>query len=290
MSNTNSVLDAMLNQYKETSEKGNKDYNSTPFDLKNYFSTYIEKTVKTAKKQIRILPPQENSDSPFEILYVHNKEVDGTKRKFACLKEMQNKPCPFCETKDLLYSSGEESDKDLAKKYIARKTYVCRVIERGKEDEGVKFWRINHDFRKQGTFDKIMAIVEEKGDITDEKTGRDITIHIGRDQNNNPVVTSITDKDPSVITTDSILLEKIITDKKTWENVYSVKPYEYLEIIIKGGVPMWDKEKNCFIDKGVEETEEKDSENISAELDAELKNDVTDVTASDLGEEDDLPF
>ena len=60
--------------------------------------------------------------------------------------------------------------------------YVDAIIDREKEHEGVKFWRFNHDYRKQGTYDKIMkAIIAVGHDITDVETGRDLNIEIARE-------------------------------------------------------------------------------------------------------------
>lgn len=297
----NNALDAILKQYEENSKPKNNGGNS--FDLKNYFSTFLEKGVNKASKRIRILPSQNEGETPFSELYIHAKEVDGKKRKFTCLKEMYDKDCPFCEAREELYSSGKDEDKEIAKKYYPRRTYVCRVIDRDKEDEGVKFWRFNHDFRNQGTFDKIIDIVASKGDVTDPETGRDLMVHIKRDQNGNCVISSITDMDPSPIHEDEEKAKEWVESEKTWEDVYSVKGYDYLEIIVKGGIPVFDKENKCFVDKLSLEEENSESEN---DLDKELKEeevgnevDATDTKdldgdssdSSDSGDDDDdLPF
>ena len=292
----NSTLDAILKQYEDNS-KPKKMAGSKEFDLKNYFSTYLPDGVKSAKKRIRILPPAKDGDTPFTELYIHSKEVDGKNRKFACLKEMYDKACPFCEAREELYASGEASDKEIAKKYYARRTYVCRIIDRDHEDEGVKFWRFNHDFRNQGTFDKIIAIVSEKGDVTNPENGRDIVIHVGRDQNKNCIIKSITDSDPAPIHEDAELAESWVKNEKLWEDVYSVKGYDYLEIIVKGGIPVWSKEKEGFIDKASLEEETEETVN---DLEEELKKeeivgnevDATDVSGKVLDDDDDedLPF
>lgn len=289
---TNSTLEAILKQYEENSKP--KNNSSKTYDLSNYFSIFMEKGVKSAKKKVRILPPAKEGETPFTELYIHSKEVDGKTRKFACLKEMFNKDCPFCEAREELYSSGEESDKEIAKKYFARRTYVCRVIDRDAEDEGVKFWRFNHDFRNQGTFDKIIAIVSEKGDVTNPETGRDLVIHIGRDQNDNCIIKSITDCDTSPLSTDPEQAKAWIEDERNWEDVYSVKPYDYLEIIVKGGIPVWDKENECFVDKAsIEDTSDEEINELEEELE-ETEIDATDITPKTKkqndDDDDDLPF
>lgn len=294
MAEKNSALDAILKQYEENSKPKNSG-GKKEFDLKNYFSTFLPEGVKSGKKTIRILPAAKEGDTPFAELFIHSKEVDGKTRKYACLKEMYDKPCPFCEAREELYASGEDSDKEIAKKFYARRTYVCRVVERDNEDEGVKFWRFNHDFRNQGTFDKIIDIVASKGDVTDLQTGRDLTINIKRDQNGNCVISSITYEDPSPLHEDSAKADEWVKDERTWGDVYSVKPYEYLEIIVKGGIPVWDKTKECFVDKALLDEE---AEDTTSDLENELEHDEPvgddateiDATNVDDDDEDDLPF
>lgn len=286
----NSALDKILKQYEENSKP--KKGGSNTFDIKNYFSTYLPEGTNKATKTIRILPSNRNGETPFSELFIHAKEVDGKNRKFACLKEMYDKACPFCEAREELYASGEDSDKEIAKKYYPRRTYVCRIIDREKEDEGIKFWRFNHDFRNQGTFDKIIDIVASKGDVTLPETGRDLNINIKRDQNGNCVISSITYEDESPIHEDSEKATEWVNDEKSWEDVYSVKPYDYLEIIVKGGIPIWDKENECFIDKVSQEEEEThDNQNdLDKEMEEETIGNEVDATDLDEDDEDDLPF
>jgi len=288
MEKQKSTLDAILKQYEDNSKPKTKGGSKT-YDLANYFSIFLEKGVKSGKKTIRILPPAKDGDTPFTELYIHSKEVDGKTRKFACLKEMYDKDCPFCDAREELYASGEETDKELAKKYFPRRTYVCRIVDRDAEDQGVKFWRFNHDFRNQGTFDKIIAIVSEKGDITHPETGRDLVIHIGRDQNDNCIIKSITYGDPAPISEDKEQAKAWVENEKAWEDVYSVKPYDYLEIIVKGGIPVWDKATESFVDKASLEDHADGSENdkLNEELADEHEIDATDVKDE---EGDDLPF
>ena len=65
---------------------------------------------------------------------------------------------------------------------------------------------------------------------------------------------------PSPLTEDSEQGKKWINDQKKWYEVYTVKPYEYMSIVIQGGVPVYDKEKGCFIDKVEKEKLEQEAE------------------------------
>lgn len=297
---SNNPLLAMLKQYEDNSTSAAKNTQSKKYDLKNYFTTYIPDTIKTATKRIRILPTSDGS-SPFVEIHGHKFDVEGEKKTFACLKHMKGLACPFCEATDELRSIGGEANKELAKKYSAKRMYVVKVVDRDKEDEGVKFWRFNHDYRNQGILDKIFGVLKAVNkDITDPQSGRDLLIVIGRDQKNIPTVQSINQVDASPLSEDTDLANAWLSDDRTWEDVYSVKPYEYLEILIKGGSPMWDKDAKKFVDKL------SNTDKISYDTDGEITLGVPNVkpnltvstsvpttepvVESDDSDDDDLPF
>ena len=298
MSETKNPLEAMLAQYENNNKpKFEKSATAKVYDLKNYFNTFIKEGVRSATKEIRILPTQDGS-TPFVELHGHKIQVDGQWKTFACLKHEKGEACPFCEAREALLATGKDSDKELAKKYNARKMYVVKVIDRGAEDEGVKFWRFNHDYRKEGIYDKIIGVLNAiKKDVTNATTGRDLSISINRNQNNIPVVSSISHMDPSVLSENAELTTEWLGDTRTWEDVYAVKPYDFLEIIVKGGIPVWDSEEKKYVDKAAKEetpnTLEAELtmgvENVKAGITTAATSEVTtDATAED--EADDLPF
>ena len=294
---TNSALMAMLGQY-ENNANGYAEKKENSFNENNYFGTYLKDKEKTGTKTVRILPTKDGS-TPFVEVWAHRIQVDGNWPTFVCLKHAKGEDCPFCEARQALLASGNETDKDLAKKYSARKMYVVKVIDRDNEDHGVKFWRFYHDFRKTGVFDKIYGILQTiKKDITDVNTGRDLAISIARDQNGNPVVQTITQLDPTPLSEDSSLSQEWANDSRTWQDVYSLKPYEYLEIIVKGGVPVYSKEEKRFVDKNLVTAKEAnaplDTElslgvaNVKSNVTAAKSTPVTSLVTSD--DSDDLPF
>ncbi len=299
MSNTN-TLDAMLAQYESNSKPQTRNNNVKEYDLKNYFTTFLPEKVDSSTKRIRVLPTTDGS-SPFVEIHGHKAQVDGDWKTFVCLKHEKGEECPFCEAHDALRATGKEADKELAKKYNARRMYVVKVIDRDKPEEGIKFWRFNHDYRKQGILDKIFGVLKAVNkDITHPETGRDLLVIISRDQSKRPVVQSIQHVDPTPLSEDAEQAKEWLADARTWEDVYSVKPYEYLEIIVKGGTPMWDKEAKQFIDKA--SVTEKESDNLEEEVSLGVPNVKPNVTVAtqvteteptpDAGgdEEDDLPF
>ena len=299
MSNQNNALEAMLAQYEKNNAPRAVKTEAKVYDLKNYFNTYIQDGVKSATKQIRILPTADGS-TPFVEVHAHKVLVDGEWKTFACLKHEKGEACPFCEAREALLATGKESDKELAKKYNARKMYVVKVIDREHEDEGVKFWRFNHDYRREGIYDKIIGVLNAiKKDVTNAETGRDLLLTINRNMNNIPVVSAVASLDPSALSEDQELKDLWLADARTWEDVYSVRTYDYLEIIVRGGIPVWDKEEKKFVDKAA-----LSSDNSDAELESELTMGVENVkanvqaaaetveapTTGSSDEEDDLPF
>lgn len=293
------TLSEMLAQYEKNSNSQNRNNNVKEYDLKNYFTTFLPDKVNNATKRIRILPTTDGS-SPFVEIHGHKAQIDGDWKTFVCLKHEKNEDCPFCEANDLLRAKNTEKDKELARKYNARRMYVVKVIDRDKEEEGIKFWRFNHDYRNQGILDKIFGVLKAVNkDITHPETGRDLLVMIARDQNKRPIVQSISHIDPSPLSSDADTAKEWLSDTRTWEDVYSIKPYEYLEIIVKGGTPVWDKEAKRFIDKA--SVSEKEGETLDDELSLGVPNVKSNVIASTStnapvmeeainDEEDDLPF
>ena len=302
MSNEKSALDAMLAQYEKNNAPRYEKKTEKVYDLKNYFNTYIKDGINSATKEIRILPSHDGS--PFVEVHGHKVQIEGEWKTFACLKHQKGEPCPFCEAREELLATGKESDKELAKKYAARKMYVVKVIDRENEEWGVKFWRFNHDYRKEGIFDKIHGVLtalKTNKDITNPQTGRDLSISIQRNQNKIPVVSAIVALDSGPLSEDAELAEKWLNDTRTWEDVYSVRSYDYLEIIVKGGIPVWDKDEKKFVDKEslkadsnstLEEELTLGVENVKANLQASTATapTATETSVDTEDEEDDLPF
>ena len=302
MSNEKSALDAMLEQYEKNNSPKYEKKSEKVYDLKNYFNTYIKDGVKAATKEIRILPSK-NGGTPFVEFHGHKVQIDGDWKTFACLKHEKGEACPFCEAREALLSTGLESDKELAKKYNSKQMYIVKVIDREHEDEGVKFWRFNHDYRKEGILDKIHGVLtalKTNRDVTNPDSGRDLAITINRNQNNVPVVSAIVALDSTPLTEDADLAKEWLADDRTWEDVYSVKTYDYLEIIVKGGIPVWDKEEKCYVDKASLSSESSETKKLDAELTLGVETIKSNMKAAEETtkeepatneeEEDDLPF
>lgn len=288
-----------LDEYKKGTQKNNTGRKT--YDLKNYFNTYLPDGVNSLTKTIRILKYDVTDRKFWGEMYAHKKEVEPKKwRTFTCIKHEKGEECPFCETRKMLLETGKESDKELAKKFSARKMYILKVIDRDKEHEGVKFWRFNHSYDNSGTLDKILSAINAAGeDIIDYENGRDLKIEIKRNQLKKPMINSINyAPNKSKLSDDQDLMEQWSNDDRTWEDVYSVKDYNYLSIIAMGKTPTWDKEQEKFVAK--EDQGQTNSQYEEDDYDSELTmgNNQQNTEASSQNQEsskkdddfDDLPF
>ena len=294
----NNTVNAILAQYEENTKRNAGAKTNTSFDLRNYFTTFLEKGVNQKTLRIRILPGEEN-DTPFKHQIIHSIQMDGQWKKFACPEHNDGNPCPFCEAREALLAEGTEKSKELAKTYNTRKTYVVKLVDREDEEWGPKFWRFNHDYRGIGVMDKIIPIIKAKGDITDVETGRDLIITVSRDQNNRPNVSSIIFDDVEPLHAEKATKEKWLNDTKVWRDVYKVKAYEFLYIIVQGEEPYYDKTGKKWVAKSEFEA---NAEPITMGADEALPLSKEDVVANKeaMGattppakaeeEEDDLPF
>jgi hypothetical protein len=290
---TVNTLDAMIAQYEKNNAPRYEKTEAKVYDLKNYFNTFLPKGVNTATKQVRILPTSDGS-TPFVEFHGHKVQVDGDWKTLPCLKHEKGEPCPFCEARDLLLATGKDSDKEFAKKYNARKMYVVKVIDRENEADGVKFWRFNHSYSKDGVYDKFMGILNAiKKDVTNADTGRDLLLTINRNANGVPIVSAIATLDPSPLTENEVEKAEWLADSRTWRDVYAERNYEYLAIIVNGGVPTWDKEAKCFVD-GTAKTKPTETENVNLGVENVKANiqtaTETKSTAVIEDDNDDLPF
>ena len=296
-----SVLDKIIKQYSESSS--NATFTEKSYDIKNYFTTYLADGVKEGSRQIRILPPVEGGDTPFQEMWGHKFKVGKDWKTFPCLKKEESSPCPFCEAREILRAEGTEQAKESAKKYNARRFYVIRVIDREKEGEGVKFWRIQESYDKTGTFDKIVSAFKVmKRDLSDPKIGMDLVLTIARNSKGFPIVQNITPVGESALSDNAELMNTWTSDTRTWRDVYATKPYEYLEIVVKGGEPAYDKKLNRWVDK-VELNDDNsgggsssDSDDLGSELtmvsaksEMLVKTTINGVETTDA-DDDDLPF
>lgn len=267
--------DAVKNQYEQEQKQPVK---KTQFDTKNYLQARLGSNEDTKTLTIRLLPFSPEGGSPFKKVFMHtvkvNKEVSPSGWKtFVCPTHnkkdgsVMGDKCPFCETSAKARELKSKSlDEPTKKKYgdveflnRVKEMWIVRCIERDHEEDGVKFWLFNSSKKKDGVYDKIMNLAKirseaaaKKGNtysIFDLNNGLDLVVTLSRTSDNKTAVQIIDAGLPSPLSENFDLGEKWIHDSKKWDEVYTVKPYEYMAIIAMGGVPVFSKEENKYVDK-----------------------------------------
>lgn len=310
-------------------EKQEKSEKNSSFDEKNYLNIRLDKGETEKTLTIRLLPMDLQTGSPFVKIHVHNVMVPkemvkpGQKpyKSYICLRKTDDidhekfgKKCPFCEINYQAYQDSTKETDPIKKKELQdlsiankdREAVIVRCIERGKEDEGVKFWKFNIRADKTDPYNQIIKLynfrkeaAEKKGkveNILDIYNGRDLIVTISADGTSAPTI--VDDSESSPLSTNDEQMKAWIYDKKKWQDVFTCKPYEYLKLVSEMRIPWYDKENNVWIEK-VDKTEEKKEEvnAINSEIEkaqqavsevAEQKENLVDSITVNDG--DDLPF
>ena len=267
------------------------------FDVKNYLNTRLTEGETEKEIKVRILPVSATNGDIFFAINIHSLMVDKGISKsgfktFVCLNDLNipehdGRGCPFCNRSKELFKeantvTNEGEKKTLIKSaysYQSKVAYIVRVIERGKEDEGVKFWRFNARTDGQGIYDKLMKIYKQRKEeaemagqpnysIFDLNNGRDITIKLNYVPSTKKTSIDIIDSGfQTPLSRDVDLANKWISDSKNWRDVYALKSYEYLELIAEGKIPVYDTTLQKWVEKV-------DNSAYSGEKVANAQNDV----------------
>jgi gp32 DNA binding protein like len=280
------VLGAIMSQYEKNKSNSGGGKTFEEKDFSKYFNPRLEDGEKNGEATIRLMPAKEKGGSPFEEGFFHVMQVNGQWRKLYCKEHNDGETCPLCEVRKALEATGSEEDKKIAKTYKPAKFYLARVIDRSKEEDGIKIWRFRHNYKGEGELDKMIPLFTKKGDLSDPREGRDLILMLGRGDKNNTKVTSVMAEDPSMLTNDKTKANAWVKDASTWKDVYKASPIEYLEIIANGESPVWDKNLKKFVAKGEEVS--KQSGTTSAAKPATYTAPSTDD--SEEGEDDEMPF
>jgi len=139
-------------------------------------------------------------------------------------------------------------------KWEAKKFYIVRGIDKGKEKDGVKFWRFKHNYKNQGTLDKLLPILEDymtthQADFSDALTGTDLNIIMTDSEFNGHVykaISAITARGKSPLHADKQVMQAWLDDDISWRDVFLPKkapnttPYEFLELCANETNPYWE--------------------------------------------------
>lgn len=278
-----------LNTANITMEAMNVEFNTSKpqvkqkenfFDEKNYLNIRLDGDQTTKETKIRLLPIDGKSQTPFKKIHVHtikvSKEISPSGWKsYICLektdgidKEKYGNKCPFCELNREAYKNFTEATDDIEKKRwktisldnVSKEACIVRCIERGAEEDGPKFWKFN--IRKDNTDPKgqIMDLyktrLEESRDegldeenILDIRTGKDLKVTISLAAENRTSVKVVDYGKNKPLSTDEAQMMSWVNDSKDWSDVFAIKPYDYLKIILEGEVPFFDKKLNRWVTK-----------------------------------------
>lgn len=271
---------------------------ASAFDAKNYLNTRLSDGETEKTLTIRLLPMDLKTGNPFVIIHTHNVKVPqslvkpGEKpfKTYICLSktadidhEKFGHNCPFCELNKKAYNeSTKTTDPVIKKNYqdislanLSRESVICRCIERGKENEGVKFWKFNLRNDKTDPYNQILKLVnlrrenaEKKGkieNILDIYNGRDLSITFTEGGTSAPTIVDDSDRTP--LSENEALMKEWIYDEKKWQDVFTCKPYEYLSLVAQMKTPWFDRDNGVWVDK-----EEFDGINgkDTSEVDAEI--------------------
>ena len=180
-----------------------------------------------------------------------------------------------------------EKDKwrKVANENTANEYAIVRCIERGHENDGPKFWKFairsdekdpmhsivklfntrkNESIEEQYGLDFLskskdeqLAQFERDGfqpvNILDIYDGKDLKLTINAVRNKQGEITDKVTIDIAdygsnkPISRDESEIEKWVNNPKVWSDVFAIKPYEYLDVVSKGGVPYFDKNENKWV-------------------------------------------
>lgn len=324
----NITFESLIDIDSKESKKKTSD-----FDVKNYLNTRLENGQKERKTSFRLLPMDLTTGNPFLLIHTHTVDVPvgmrknpkvKEKKQYICLsknnldKSKYGDKCPFCELNKSAYDQSVLATNPQEKKMlqeisinnITKQSVICRGIERGKESDGVKYWKFNLRFDKTDPYHRIMALVKERAkeaealgktcNILDMWKGRDLNITF----NEGTAAPTIWDASfESPITEDVELLKEWIYNSKKWNEVFGIKPYEYLSLIAEGKTPWFDRETKTWVGK---ESEDETTNAAIAEIEEKIEKVTEEVVnipspkqtpvptqniMSDLSvNDDDLPF
>jgi hypothetical protein len=255
------------------------------FDEKNYLNIRLSDNQTTKELKFRLLPIDGESNTPFKKIHVHTvkvpKEVSPSGWKsYICIEKTEGidrniygSKCPFCEMNREAYKKFSEATEPTIKERwkkisldnIPKEACIVRGIERGAEEDGPKFWKFNIRKDKTDPKGQIMELYKtrleesreeglEDENILDINTGKDlkITISLASDNNQGENRTSVKIVDygkNKPLSTDVNQMFEWVNDSKKWSDVFTIKPYDYLSVILEGEIPFYDKTLNKWVKK-----------------------------------------
>lgn len=256
-------------------EKEEQTQRKSTFDVKNYLNVKLKDGEEEKTLTIRLLPMNLENGNPFEKIFVHTVKVpkemvkpgDSEYKSFICLSKNANidhekfgHKCPFCEMNKAAYQQSTKETDPLKKQSLQKisldnkaiPAVVVRCIERGHEEDGVKFWKFNiREKDKKDPYNQIVRLAnmrkKSKGDnILDIYDGKDLNVTIMAEGTSAP---TIIDDERCPLSENEDKMREWIYDEKKWQDVFTCKNYDYLSLISQMKVPWFDKTSGKWVDK-----------------------------------------
>jgi len=242
-----------LADYEKAKSKTTQTTQSSSVDLTKYFTIALDEGAQSGEKSVRILPNQDDPTKWYKVGYFHNLKI-GKRWTKLYDPSQDGEASPLNEMYKFLMKSEDKEERKLAIQYKSRQFFIVRVIERGKEHEGVKFWRFPAVQDGSGIMDKIAPLVKKYGAFWNPFEGFDLTISMIRDKSKDSKVgftkvASIIPDRESKLSEDENQAVEWLGDPMAWTDVFKKKSVEYLNIVAEGSEPIWDAEQKCFIAK-----------------------------------------
>ncbi len=297
-----------------------------------FFHVVTTLTSGGRKKFGTIIYCPRHNDPPVEKLDAKGNPVFDEKGKPVTIPA----PCPLCDKYKTKLAEQKPLPKGLKKEEMnptqlkikeendriykeavawqAKKFYIVRGIDRGVEKDGIKFWRFKHNFRNQGTLDKLLPILQDymannKADFSCPINGTDLSITMTDSEFNGKTykaISAMTYRGKSPLHTDKIVAEQWLEDDTTWRDVFlpkkapGITPLQYLELVVEGNSPYWDdsdQSNKRWVFPGHPELEEAantrnrdlgandENENIEYASDLDVDNNGAKITAKNMTQE-----
>lgn len=216
---------------------------------------------KPGKNVIRFLPYVHDRDWPFIELSFHY-DFGST----ILSPEVFGKPDPVNEFAEKLRKTGDKEDYSLSRKLRAKERYYAPILVRGEESDGVKFWGFSKTI-----YENILGFMDDDyGDLTDPKTGRDVTVEFTPAQGEGYPETKIIPKVKSTVVTDDkdvLNMIKEMPDVKTLFNTDTYKGLQdKLEKFLNGNSADEDGEDEYVDDTPDSSTKQSDFESDVSDL------------------------
>lgn len=183
------------------------------------------------KNRVRIVPLADSPDNPFIELYFHR--IMG---KTYLSPRSYGERDPIAEFGESLRSEGDLSKEDWqkTKQFIPYRRVYVPVVDRKNPAAGVKLWAFGKTVHTELL--TVMADVEEYGDITDIKSGRDISVTFVPQEKSDTNFAKTTIQmagSSSPLTDDAKLLKVWLTEQPNVNNIYQRSSFDELKAVLE---------------------------------------------------------